>query len=110
MEPLQITPPDIPEWAQLLSQGLGFLTALVGLAIAYQAYRGYRRNESRPMLFLAIGFVLSVGLPFVMVIPLLLFSHIEAVPSILTILGNLFTLIGLGCILYALRMPADSPG
>jgi drug/metabolite transporter (DMT)-like permease len=110
MGPLQIAPPDIPEWAQLLSQGLGFLTALVGLAIAYQAYRGYRRNQSRPMLFLAIGFVLSVGLPFVMVIPLLLFSHIQTVTAILAVLGNVFTLIGLACILYALRMPTEGSG
>lgn len=102
---LQITPPDIPDWARLFSQGISVVTALVGLAIAYQAYRGYRRNDSRPMLFLAIGFALSVGLPFVMLIPLLLFSHIQIVTAAISILSNVFTLIGLACILYALRMP-----
>lgn len=33
------------------------VTMLLGFLIAYQAYRGYRRNDSRPMLFVAIGFV-----------------------------------------------------
>lgn len=102
---LQIAPPDIPDWARLFSQAINVVTALVGLAIAYQAYRGYRRNDSRPMLFLAIGFALSVGLPFVMLIPLLLFSHVQIVTAAISILSNIFTLIGLGCILYALRMP-----
>ncbi|MFB6104159.1 MAG: hypothetical protein ABEJ57_03620 [Halobacteriaceae archaeon] len=38
------------------------LTVALGLLIAAQAYRGYRRNGSDPMLFVAIGFVfISVG-------------------------------------------------
>lgn len=41
--------------AKLVTMGLGFL-------IAHQAYRGYRVYGSRPMLFVAIGFVfISVG-------------------------------------------------
>lgn len=40
-------------------------TAL-GLLIVFQAYRGYRRNESRPMLLLAIGFTLLTIGPFVL--------------------------------------------
>lgn len=36
--------------------------AVLGLVIAYVGYRGYRRNDSRPMLFLATGFgFVSVG-------------------------------------------------
>lgn len=34
-----------------------FVTMVLGFLIAYQAYRGYRRNNSRPMLYVAIGFV-----------------------------------------------------
>lgn len=38
------------------------VTMALGLLIAGQAYRGYRRNESRSMLFVAIGFVfISLG-------------------------------------------------
>lgn len=41
--------------AKLVTIGLGFL-------IAYQAFRGYRAHGSRPMLFVAAGFILiSVG-------------------------------------------------
>jgi hypothetical protein len=32
--------------------------------ISYHAYRGYRRNGSRPMLFLAIGFAFITFVPF----------------------------------------------
>lgn len=36
--------------AKLVAMSLGFV-------VAYQAYRGYRRNDSRSMLYVAIGFV-----------------------------------------------------
>ena len=36
--------------AKLVTMGLGFL-------IAYQAYRGYREFDSRPMLYVAVGFL-----------------------------------------------------
>lgn len=38
------------------------VTMVLGIAIAYQAYRGYRRNHTLPMLYVALGFLLvSVG-------------------------------------------------
>lgn len=38
------------------------LTIGLGLLVAYQAYRGYRRHEARLLLYVAVGFVLiSVG-------------------------------------------------
>lgn len=37
----------------------------MGIHIVFQAYRGYRRNESRRMLFLAIGFAFLTIVPFV---------------------------------------------
>ncbi|WP_255197344.1 DUF7521 family protein [Halorarius litoreus] len=38
------------------------VTVLLGLLIAGQAYRGYRRHASTPMLYLSVGFILiSVG-------------------------------------------------
>ncbi|MFC4447940.1 DUF7521 family protein [Halorussus aquaticus] len=103
--PLQIAPPDIPSWVRLLSQGMNFVAALVGLLVAYQAYRGYRRNDSRPMLFIAVGFILTVGLPFVLVVPMLLLGNSPTAASAYVVLSNGSTLVGLGCILYALRMP-----
>lgn len=38
-------------------------TAVAGTFVAYQAYRGYRRNESRPMLYLAVAIVLLTAVP-----------------------------------------------
>ena len=38
------------------------VTVVLGLAIAWQAYRGWRRHGSRPMAYVAAGFVvISVG-------------------------------------------------
>jgi len=37
--------------------------AALGVFIAYLAYRGYRRNQSRPMLFVSLGFALAFGVP-----------------------------------------------
>jgi hypothetical protein len=38
------------------------VTVLLGLLIAGQAYRGYRRYDSTPMLYLAVGFgLISIG-------------------------------------------------
>jgi len=104
--PLQLTPPDVPGWVRTVSQAMNLLAALVGLLIAYQAYRGYRRNDSRPMLFIAVGFALTVGLPFVLLGPTLLLQGNAAAVTAMILLSNGSTLVGLGCILYALRMPS----
>lgn len=34
------------------------VTGAVGMFVVYQAYRGYRRNGRRPMLYLAVGIIL----------------------------------------------------
>lgn len=49
---------------RLLTGGLTALTALVGLFIAYQAYRGLRRNESRAMGYLSVGLILLFGVTY----------------------------------------------
>ena len=38
-------------------------TAIAGLFVATLAYRGYQRNASRPMLYLAVGIVLLTTVP-----------------------------------------------
>ena len=45
---------------------MGLFSAVIaaaGVFVAYQAYRGYQRNESRPMLSLACGIVLLTVVP-----------------------------------------------
>ncbi|PSP63290.1 hypothetical protein BRC79_11485 [Halobacteriales archaeon QH_8_67_27] len=76
--------------------------ALLGLFVAYQAYRGYRRNDSRPMLFIAVGFAVIMGVPALLFVPAL---FVPGVP-LLGVQGvvQAFEIIGLLCIIYALRM------
>ncbi len=91
-------------WLGTALQASDVVGALIGLFIAYQAYRGYRRNESRPMLFIAVGFVLALGVPVA-----LLFVTL-AVPSVpraaVAVASQASELVGLLCILYAIRMPS----
>lgn len=71
----------------------------LGLIIAYQAFRSYRRGNGKPMLYLAIGFVfISVG----SVIEGLLFEldivsiyQAGAIQAIIAAIGMIFVLYSL---------------
>lgn len=79
-----------------------FVTIAVGLVIAYVAYRGYARNDSRPMLFIAAGFVLVFGGPG------LVFLASLVVPMPNVVLGGLTQaseLAGMVSILYGFLTP-----
>jgi len=43
----------------------GLASAALGAVVAWTAYRGYARNDSRPMLFLAVGIAFLTVVPFV---------------------------------------------
>lgn len=93
-----------PEWIVTFIQATDVLSALLGLFIAYLAYRGYRRNESRPMLFIAIGFVFALAVPFFLLLLYLAIPFLsETVTAVLTQVSQVS---GLVAIVYALRMPA----
>ena len=49
---------------QLVALGFAAASAVVGLFIGYQAYRGLRRNHSRQMLFLSVGMILLFGVAY----------------------------------------------
>lgn len=49
---------------QLVALGFAAASAVVGLFIGYQAYRGLRRNHSRQMLFLSMGMILLFGVAY----------------------------------------------
>lgn len=67
MSPLLQVPPS-------LTAATALITAVIGGFVAYQAYRGYQRNASRAMLFLAIGILLLTTIPFLLKQPLVLFA------------------------------------
>lgn len=75
------------------------LIVVLGTLIAYQAYRGYRRNDSRRMLFVAAGFVLiTIG----EVIQGILFEFFTLPVLEAGLPASLFVVAGLCSILYAL--------
>lgn len=63
--------------AELVLVASDLVTVLLGLVISYFAYRGYRRNRSRPMLFVAVGFVLLTGGPGLVFVVYLLAPGID---------------------------------
>ncbi|WP_224450441.1 DUF7521 family protein [Haloprofundus salilacus] len=46
-----------------LIAGFAAVTAIAGFFVATLAFRGYQRNASRPMLYLALGIVLLTTVP-----------------------------------------------
>ena len=79
---------------------LALVSVVLGLYIAYQAYRGYRRNRSRPMLFLAAGIVL---LTFVPAVISTVVANVELITGSGLILGMVSRIFGLLSILYAIK-------
>lgn len=86
------------------------VTAALGVAIAYQAYRGYQRTGSDPLRYVAVGFVfISVGA----VLEGVLF---DVVGLSIFDAGTIQTSVvaaGMLCILYALyggNKELDRPG
>ncbi|AEM58895.1 hypothetical protein HISP_17690 (plasmid) [Haloarcula hispanica N601] len=76
---------------------------ILGLAISYLAYTAYRQNRSRPMLYIAIGFILVL---FVQAPLALIFIHILELPTpLLNSLLQIPEFAGLGLILYGLWTP-----
>lgn len=79
------------------------LGAVLGVFIAYLAYRGYRRNRSRPMLFVAVGFALALGVPLTVTVAYVALP-VAGDRVALQILTQTFELLGLLCIIHGLRI------
>lgn len=76
--------------------------ALLGLVIAYLAYRGYRRNQSRPMLFVSVGFVLALGVPLAITL-IYLALPVTGGRVIVQVVTQTFEIAGLLSIIYGLQ-------
>lgn len=92
-------PPITPRTVALV---LTLGTTLLGFTIAYIAFRGYRQG-SRPMLYIAIGFVLVFGVPFTGFIGVVLFPTTPE--YVFALISSTSRFIGLVSILYGLRIP-----
>jgi len=88
--------------------GFGLLVIGLGLVITWRAYQGFRRNESRPMLLLAVGMLFITVIPSVLellVIPLFVARYFPAAaPAIeYTLIGSRASeAAGIGILLYSL--------
>ena len=85
---------------ELLTVASLFLVAAIGTIIAYQAYRGYRRNDARSMLYLAVGLLLLTLCPFLVNVTINTFTQFEHI--VIVFLENVSRLLGLVAIMYSL--------
>ena len=77
-----------------------FLVAVFGTIIAYQAYRGYRRNDVTSMLYLSIGLLFLTLGPFLLNVSMTTLTGIAG--TTLEFVQNLSRLAGLLTIMYSL--------
>ena len=85
---------------ELLTVASLFLVALIGTVIAYQAYRGYRRNDAPSMLYLAVGLLLLTLCPFLVNVAITTFTQLAQIVTVF--LENVSRLLGLLAIMYSL--------
>jgi TRAP-type C4-dicarboxylate transport system permease small subunit len=76
--------------------------AALGVFIAYLAYKGYRRNRSRAMLFVSLGFALALGVPLTVTIVYLALP-VSGGRVVVQVVNQTFEVAGLLCIIYGLR-------
>lgn len=103
-----MTLPGVASPVGLLAGVAATGSAVVGLYIGYQAYRGLRRNDERSMRWLSVGMILLFGLTYTLAVAgqgLVAFRvvpvHLQAE---LRLLVRVTQLAGLGCIAYSLRI------
>lgn len=77
------------------------LTAAVGAGVAWLAYRGYRRNDSEAMRFLAVGIACITVVPFLVSYVVAPVANPSDAASLLAVLGA--NVAGLLAILYSLE-------
>ncbi|MDV7351029.1 hypothetical protein R3751_14720 [Halorubrum distributum] len=98
--PLQLIDLDTLRTIRQVSE---VIPMIIGLGIGYLAYTAYRQNQSRPMLYIAIGFILVL---FVQAPLALIFTYVLELPTpVLNSLLQIPEFTGLGLILYGLWMP-----
>lgn len=79
------------------------LGAVLGVFISYLAYRGYRRNRSRPMLFVSLGFALALGIPLAVTLAYVALP-VTGGRVAAQLLTQTFEVAGLLCIIHGLRI------
>ncbi|WP_449271939.1 DUF7521 family protein [Halovenus carboxidivorans] len=93
----------IPTWHPIGLIGVCFalLSLLLGVGVALLAVQGYVENDARPMLFVAVGFVLVVVVPLVALVGMMLSTE----QIIIWTVSAAVQAVGLCLILYGLWKP-----
>ncbi|ACV11396.1 conserved hypothetical protein [Halorhabdus utahensis DSM 12940] len=95
VDPVEVTRISIP-----------LASAVLGLLIGYQAYRGFRRNDSPSMRYLSIGLILLTTVSFSLAAFGGLFLRLELLPASLEtpirLVARISQFTGLAFITYSL--------
>jgi hypothetical protein len=87
-------------------------SALVGLYIGYQAYRGLRRNDEPAMRYLAAGMIVLFGVTYLLAVvgQGLIAFHVVTLgfQDVFRLLVRVLQLVGLSLIAYSLHLAAGS--
>jgi hypothetical protein len=106
-----MTPTGLGSPIGLLAGVLATGSAVVGLYIGYQAYRGLRRNDERSMRWLSVGMILLFGLAYSLAVAgqgLIAFRIVPIrLQNVFRLLVRLTQFVGLGCIAYSLRIATN---
>lgn len=85
-------------------------SAVVGLYIGYQAYRGLRRNDDPAMWYLSVGMIVLFGVTYLLAVVGQGLIAIHVVPlgtqGVFRLLVRLLQLVGLSLIAYSLHLAA----
>jgi hypothetical protein len=88
-------------------------SAMVGLYIGYQAYRGLRRNDEPAMRYLSAGMILLFGVTYALAVvgQGLIAYHVVPLSfqSVFRLLVRAFQLVGISLIGYSLHVAARGP-
>ena len=91
---------------QVATVSIPLASAVLGLVIGYQAYRGFRRNDSAAMRYLSIGLILLTAVSFSLAaFGTLLLRWSVIPPSLETpirFVARFSQFAGLACITYSL--------
>jgi hypothetical protein len=101
--------------SELFSELFWFATAvklaalILGVFIVYLAFKGYRRNHSKPLLYVAIGFALITGGTTAEGILYVILGSIQSLESLLAAIaaGTAIIVLGLAAILYSIYAVKD---
>jgi hypothetical protein len=105
--------PDGP-LVDLLAGAAAAGSAVVGLYIGYQAYRGLRRNDEPAMRYLSAGMVILFGVTYFLAVvgQGLIAYHVVSLSfqSVFRLLVRVLQLVGLSLIGYSLHVAAGGSG